>query len=356
VSAFIGALLEEVQRERYDFLLPMTEGTVLPISAHRDKFLPRVRLPLPSHASILKVFNKAETISLAIERGIPTPQTWLVDDLRELPALARRLTYPVVVKSRMSSYWRGDHMVMGGGAHYAVGPDQLLEHYHRIHAEIPFPLIQAYVPGQGYGIFLLFDKGKPKRVFAHERIRDVRPTGSGSALRRSVAPDPTLTAYAVSLLEAVQWHGVAMVEFRWDRGRSDPVLMEINGRFWNSLPLAIAAGVDFPHLLLAMEDGGLSDDAPFYQVGLLCRWFLGDCRHLFEVFRGAPAGWPLAFPGRWQTLLSFVKSFQRETFYDTFRGEDPLPELIEWLHLLFASIPRRVKSGTKWVVHSAKPV
>jgi hypothetical protein len=51
-----------------------------------------------------------------------------------------------------------------------------------------------------------------------------------------------------------------------------------------------------------------------------------------------------------------VKSFQRETFYDTFRGEDPLPELIEWLHLLFASIPRRVKSGTKWVVHSAKPV
>jgi predicted ATP-grasp superfamily ATP-dependent carboligase len=356
VSAFVASLLEEVQKERYDFLLPMTEGALLPISAHREKFLPHVRLPLPSHDSIMKVFNKAETLALANKLGVPAPKSWIVENLLELPALARRLPYPVVVKPRWSSYWSGDQMVMGGGADYAFGPDELLEKYHRAHAEIPFPLIQAFAPGKGYGIYALFDHGKPKAVFAHERIRDVRPTGSGSALRRSIPNDPTLTEYAVKLLEALQWHGVAMVEFKWDRGNSDPVLMEINGRFWNSLPLAIAAGVDFPYLLLETEQGRSPEVFPAYEAGLLCRWLLGDCRHLIEVFRGAPAGWPFPFPKKRETLLSFLRSHRRGMVYDTFRWEDPAPEVIEWLHFILTKVPRYFGGAKKGMTQHVKSV
>ena len=37
-----------------------------------------------------------------------------------------------------------------------------------------------------------------------------------------------------------------MVEFKHDERDGVPKLMEINGRFWGSLQLAIDAGVDFP--------------------------------------------------------------------------------------------------------------
>jgi predicted ATP-grasp superfamily ATP-dependent carboligase len=354
VSAFIAWLLDEVKKERYDFLLPMTEATLLPISAHREKFLPYVRLPLASQDAILKVFNKAETLSLAMKKGVPTPQTWFVENLLELPGLSKELSYPVVIKPKWSSYWNGDRIVSGGGASYAFGRDEFLKKYLRIHREIPFPLIQSFSPGKGYGIYTLFDHGKPKVFFAHERVRDVRPTGSGSALRRSVSADPLLKQYAVTLLEAVQWHGVAMVEFKWDKGHSAPVLMEINGRFWNSLSLAVSAGVDFPSLLLAMEQGKPVAEAA-YQTDLLCRWFLGDCRHLLEVFRGAPAGWPGHFPKRWPTLVSFLKSPPGGMVYDTFRRDDPLPEVIEWLHFIFAKLPGRL-GKSKGMIQNEKAV
>lgn len=356
VSAFVTTLLDEVQRSRYDFLIPMTESALLPISTYRDKFLPHVRLPLPPHESILKVFNKAETIPLAAKVGVPAPKSWIIENLLELPALARSLTYPVVVKPRWSSYWGGDQMVTGGGADYAFGPDELLLKYHRAHAEIPFPLIQSFVPGKGYGIYALFDHGKPKAFFAHERIRDVRPTGSGSALRRSIPADPVLTEYAVALLQEIEWHGVAMVEFKWDRGKSDPVLMEINGRFWNSLPLAIAAGIDFPYLLLEMEQGRTPSAIPTYEVDLLCRWLLGDCRHLAEVLRGAPAGWPFPFPKRGETLLNFLKAHRRGMIYDTFRWEDPLPEAVEWLHFILTKVPGYFSNSKKGIRRHAESV
>ncbi len=354
VSAFIAWLLDEVKREKYDFLLPMTEAALLPISAHRERFLPYVRLPLASHETILKVFNKAETLSLAMKKGVPTPETWFIESLLELPALSKKLPYPVVIKPKWSSYWNGDRIVSGGGASYAFGPDEFLKKYLHIHQEIPLPLVQSFSPGKGYGIYTLFDHGKPKVFFAHERVRDVRPTGSGSALRRSISPDPLLKAHAITLLEAVEWHGVAMVEFKWDKGNAAPALMEINGRFWNSLSLAIAAGVDFPTLLLEMEQGKPVAEIS-YQTDLLCRWFLGDCRHLLEVLRGAPAGWPGPFPKRWPTLVSFLKSARRGMVYDTFRREDPFPEVIEWLHFIFAKLPGRL-GKSKGMIKNEKAV
>jgi predicted ATP-grasp superfamily ATP-dependent carboligase len=168
--------------------------------------------------------------------------------------------------------------------------------------------------------------------FAHRRIRDVHPTGSGSAVRISVAPDPQVRSASLAILQALHWHGVAMVEFRQTPG-GPPVFMEVNGRFWNSLPLACYAGVDFPALLAQMaETGDIEGPNPF-RTGVSCRWLLGDFRHLVEVWRGAPAGYPRPYPGRLRTLLAVMTPVSG-TFHDNFQWHDPLPELGDWLSFL----------------------
>ena len=71
------------------------------------------------------------------------------------------------------------------------------------------------------------------------------PTGSGSAVRESAMPDEVLRRAGLAILRALKWHGVAMVEFL-RRPDGALVFMEVNGRFWNSLPLAVYAGRRFP--------------------------------------------------------------------------------------------------------------
>src|SRR3954449_2422268 len=114
-------------------------------------------------------------------------------------------------------------------------------------------LLQEYYAGEGHGVELLTDRGRPIAAFQHRRLHEVPFTGGASALREGVALDPELYGHAVRLLAELRWTGLAMVEFRV--GPDGPLLMEINGRIWGSLPLAVKSGVDFPLRLVELHLG-----------------------------------------------------------------------------------------------------
>jgi hypothetical protein len=83
-----------------------------------------------------------------------------------------------------------------------------------------------------------------------------------------------------------------MVEFRVDRRSGRTSLMEVNGRFWGSLQLAIDAGLDFPYAYYRMTCGELVAVQSDYAVGIRSRWLVGDMLHVARVMRGRPAGFP----------------------------------------------------------------
>ena len=83
----------------------------------------------------------------------------------------------------------------------------------------------------------------------------------------------------MELLRALGWEGVAMVEYKRDVHSGEHVLMEVNGRFWGSLQLAIDAGVDFPSLLARVALGEKPAPVTRYRLGVRTRWTLGDLDH-----------------------------------------------------------------------------
>lgn len=85
----------------------------------------------------------------------------------------------------------------------------------------------------------------------HKRIRELYTMGGPSTCAISVY-DPKLLDYGLKILGALNWHGIAMVEFKKDSKDGTFKLMEINPKFWGSLDLAIASGIDFPYLLYKM--------------------------------------------------------------------------------------------------------
>src|SRR5208282_1619099 len=245
-------------------VMPMTEATTLALSLHRERiFAAGGRMVLPSHERVLRAFDKQQTTELARSLGIAVPRTFLINngdeaalseaDLSKDDA-ARSLAYPVVLKPRASEeVGEQGNVRTGGRPRYASTPAEFQSAYSDISRRSSGVLVQQYVEGEGAGYFALMHHGELRAEFAHRRIRDVYPTGSGSAVRVSIEPQPELRRAGLAILEALQWHGVAMVEFRQQPGKP-PVFMEVNGRFWNSLPLACYAGVDFPALLAQMAE------------------------------------------------------------------------------------------------------
>jgi hypothetical protein len=133
-----------------------------------------------------------------------------------------------------------------------------------------------------------------------------------------------------------------MVEFRI-RPDGEPVFMEVNGRFWNSLALAVYAGADFPAMLAEMAERGDVEPRGDYRTGVRCRWLMGDLRHLMEVWRGAPAAFPGRYPGRLRATSDFLLPVAG-THHDNFTVADPMPEIGDWIDFLLRRIPARLRT------------
>jgi predicted ATP-grasp superfamily ATP-dependent carboligase len=328
-SAFVERIAELAHSGA--LVLPMTEATMLPLSAQREALLASgARMVVPSHGDVLRAFDKQETTRLATSLGVSVPKTMVVTNIEEANHARDTLSFPVVLKPRTSEEVRSSGLMRTTGRpRYASNAKQFDAAWQDLNRRCSAVLVQEFVEGEGVGYFALMRSGELRADFAHRRIRDVHPTGSGSAVRVSTEPSSDMRAASLAILRALHWHGVAMVEFRHLEGRP-PVFMEVNGRFWNSLALACYAGVDFPALLARMAETGDVDSVPQYRTGVRCRWLLGDFRHLLEVWRGAPAGYPAPYPGRLSTLLA-VLTPTPGTYHDLFQWRDPLPELGDWI-------------------------
>jgi predicted ATP-grasp superfamily ATP-dependent carboligase len=145
-------------------------------------------------------------------------------------------------------------------------------------------------------------------------------SGGVSVLSESVALDPEVLEHAERILEALKWHGVAMVEFKRDASDGVSKLLEINGRFWGSLQLAVDAGVNFPYLLYRLAIEGDIEPVPVYAPGVRLRWGLGNLDWLLLRMRE---------PGRLRAVREFLTPSGRRTRSEMLRRDDPAPAAVE---------------------------
>ena len=328
--AFQQAILEEVSIRSYQVFFPMTDLVITSILDIREELAQFVKVPLPDETAYHTATDKSRLLKLAQKLNIPIPQTFFVTEVAQLEEIAKKISYPAVIKPSYSGMfstngWRSF------GVEYAFSPEELLEKYKVIHRKIPFPLIQEKIEGDGYGIFLLFHKKEVKATFAHRRIREKPPSGGVSVLRESVPSEFPMYDYAVKLLRNLSWSGVAMVEFKIDAKDHIPKLMEINGRFWGSLQLAVDSGVNFPYLLYKAALGEHIPETLDYKVGVKTRWFLGDLDHLLAIWFKGPKklSLPKNYPGRLRSLFSFFKFYEKNVRYEILTRDDPKPGLWE---------------------------
>jgi predicted ATP-grasp superfamily ATP-dependent carboligase len=287
---------------------------------------------------------------IAEELGVPTPTIAYVDQPGQLSEKVEQIQFPCVVKPsrsrlRLDGVWRRTSVLR------VQSKEELLDVIHgRPELQQPF-MIQREVEGEGCGVFALCENGEAKVLFAHRRLREKPPWGGVSTLRESVALDPTIKDYAIQLLRRLEWHGVAMVEFKREAGTGIFHLMEINGRFWGSLQLAIDAGIDFPVLLVQMLRGNGVYPRREYRVGIRSRWLLGDVDHLLVRLLGRGRNMASA-PSLGSLVWDFASVFRNDTYYEIESWDDPGPSFYEMKSYLLDGVRSllrgrsRSKNGT----------
>jgi len=200
VSGFVARIAEVAAQQSGTLVLPMTEATTLPLSAHGEVLQSAgTKLILPSNDDVLRAFNKEETVRLASSLGIAVPKTTTVCSLDEARAASEVTRFPVVLKPRSSVETQSDGAIkVTGRPRYAQNAEELQTVYREMSRTCSRVLVQEFVDGEGTGYFALMHHGELRAEFAHRRIRDVHPTGSGSAVRVSVEPDPPNRSATIS--------------------------------------------------------------------------------------------------------------------------------------------------------------
>jgi predicted ATP-grasp superfamily ATP-dependent carboligase len=314
-------------------VLPVSEESCALLNMERDAWeAAGITLGCAPADILANAFDKALTVKAAQKCGLRTPATEYPISLEQAVAAGRRLGYPCVVKPRFSQSWDGTRFVPSQ-VRSVTDDDGLRAAVTAARAHGSWPLIQEYVPGHGAGVFTLYDRGRPVAWFAQESIRSVRPMASPNCLRRSVPVNPQLRDQAERLLTSFGWHGPAMVELRTD-STGDSWLMEVNGRFWVSLQLAVSAGVDFPRLWVEALRG-LPVTGPAAYGNVVLRWIWGDLKRFLGVMlSGPPAGYAGPYPSRREAVRDLLGPQPDGTILEMWQPDDQWPAVGEWTQAL----------------------
>ena len=317
--AYVAGVARLAAAHHADVVLPVTDASVDALLEGRAHLPPSTRLPFPSLAVWRRATDKATTLAAAERAGLERPGTVVLADADA--ALPDGTFFPAVLKPHRSVTAEDGSGARKLGVIAVSDRAACLARLRGLPASAFPVLLQREIHGPGEGLFLLRWGGRFLAEFAHRRLREKPPWGGVSVYRESIAPPPGLLAAGRAMLEELDWAGVAMIECKRDLATGRHAFMEINGRLWGSLQLALDAGVDFPTLLVRAATGEPVSPVRTYRVGVRSRWFWGDVDHLYLRLRHGP--------DRAGAVSAFLHHHRGQDREEIWRWRDPRPFMLE---------------------------
>lgn len=315
-GAWESALARLIADHDFAKVVPTSDSGLFMLR-HHAAALGRDRIGIANEAALEIFSDKANTRALAARHGVKVAEGRLLGGGEDARDLAGALGLPLVLKPR-ASYALGDIATKRSAR--VVRDLTELDRQLRSGAWDGC-VAESFFPGVGVGLSVLAREGRILFAYQHRRLHESSETGA-STKRVSEPADPALLAAARPLAESARLDGVAMFEFRVDRGSGRHILLEVNPRFWGSLPLAVAAGADFPSLWWDCAVHGRETEGR-YEAGVLKSDITGEYDRVVDRFeesrglgrlRSAAAG--LA------SIALLVRARERA---DSWAADDPEP-------------------------------
>lgn len=332
-SHLVAAVAEVVRREQVDVVVPVSDAASRVLLGASEAV--GAVVAGPTAAAYARASDKSALLAVAAQCGLRVPRQCALTARADGHLVAAHISGAVVVKpARSVVEIEGTSTSLG--VRFVADPsflDAVLAKY----PDEAYPLlVQERTFGDGVGVFLLRSGGVTHLQFAHRRLREKPPAGGVSTYREAIMPPSALLAQCERLLDALQYEGPAMIEFKQDGRTGEFVLMEINARLWGSLQLAVDAGVDFPLALVQMALGHPITLPRIVDVGVRTVWELGEVDHALALLRRSreELHGPSTLSVGWRAALRALTDHRWSDRPEVFRWSDPMPfvaELTRWV-------------------------
>ncbi|WP_255198810.1 carboxylate--amine ligase [Halorarius litoreus] len=323
--AYKDALVDLAKRPEVRTIVPIRPHDTYVLSRYAEEFAPYVSLPVPDPATLERVHDRVQLAAAATDAGVPFPETCTLDEFEPDPDRGSivKSRFNLLADGYLPEYEPGESAVVKTVQHLAPGesPDR-----DALTAEMGHvPIVQSFVPTAEKLMFAaLYDHGRAVATFQHRQIRGNSYTGGGGVYRQSMFL-PDLERVARRLLDHLEWHGLACIEYIRDAETGEYKPIEINPRMWQSLPSTVQAGADFPFYYWQQATGRADEIDAGYELGLGSHQLYGELDHLLSVLRDdSPLVDRPVFSERAREVLA---SCLAEPKFDYLKLDDPRPFL-----------------------------
>ncbi|MDQ1695880.1 MAG: hypothetical protein QOJ03_1233 [Frankiaceae bacterium] len=269
IDAYLSAVATAIDDVGYDVVLPGDDADLLALSWGRARL--SAVLPYPTHEVVVRAVDKLELVRAARAADLGAPDTVVADD-----AALAAVVGAVVVKARL--HWQPE----------SVGADRHLEAVDcadahsaavaaaAMRAQGGEPLLQECIDGQLSAISMVLDRAG--RILAVTQQTSSRLSLRRTSVRaRTVTVDEELVERVRRMLVSLGWHGLANVQMLSPAG-GHPQVIDLNGRFYGSLALAVRSGADLPVVWVDDALGRATDDIRRGRAGVRFHAFEEDLR------------------------------------------------------------------------------
>lgn len=254
-AAFIACLRQKVVELSPKMLLPTHDESVV-IMRHREELPPDLIIPYEDEELLLRLADKAQSTEVARMAGVPVPEVYRsVDEVKR---------YPVVFKT-----------VLGNSAKSVYFPKDKTELLRLMEChKHDRTLLEEWVGGTDYSVDVVRWDGFCHVSTYHALV--TKTDGGGTTTQRELVSMPELERYARRLVDAVDFHGVCGLDFRYEPSSGRCAYIETNARFTGGLATPITAGFDIPWVLYSLATEGKYEEPVVIKVGTRTKWILGD--------------------------------------------------------------------------------
>ncbi|MCW4033038.1 MAG: hypothetical protein NWF08_06555 [Candidatus Bathyarchaeota archaeon] len=333
---FVDFIFKLSKKFKNWILIPTHDEELVALSKRLDLLEKDFIATFPGWEVISNFVNK-DVFYDKLKGIVPMPKSIIPDDIFDVKRISKELNYPAIIKPSIGHifYFRTKSKCI-----FIHSPKDLIKKFKWISKIDHKPIIQEHIPGPSsnlYSFCAIIDKKQRLRgAFTGRKIRQC-PNDFGTATLCESTWTPEIMEYGLKVLRENNYYGIAEVEFKYDSKDNEYKLLEVNARGWKWISLAIASGVDFPHILYSTftEENGSTDVKTAYHKKIGVKWLFipHDAYLLLKTLRSGNINL--------KELIKWTQPiFQGRLHTAAFSNSDSLP-LLNWL------INRKVNSSYK---------
>ncbi|SHJ56798.1 Carbamoylphosphate synthase large subunit [Malonomonas rubra DSM 5091] len=330
LPGFADEIIGLAQKLDVGSIMPVSEGFHNGLITLRDCLdAADIHLFSPSRECFDKATDKDYVHQLCLDLNIPVAKGMCLDELME-QGPESTLQYPLVLRTRKQNAGLGKVPVK---AAYARNLDELLNWHKQFESFADNVLVQEYHPGAEEHVQILMHDGE--MFMTGDYIGEHHmPLAGGVTVQRISCHHQDVIDDTVKLLKALNWQGIAGVQFHYDTDTGKYIFLEINPRFSGGLPTVVMAGFEAPFNLWQSHFEPERMRRTNYRLGLRTRilggdanWFLGQLRR-----DELPPG--QSHLGKIKAAMTILWNCGPWTKDDSFMLADPKPFFVDFKQML----------------------